>query len=112
MLGTSTRKLRRVPLHQDPKRAAKTFVLARRIDPASDHRGRSTYTLEVESQLPGAEVWLLLVRHFSDDEAKMVEKPSIALHVDEEDDASLTDSWKVEQADQVRICNLNHIVLS
>ena len=57
-------------------------------------------------------MWLLLVRHFSDDEAKTMEKPSIALHVDEKDDASLTDSWKVEQADQVRICNLNHIVLS
>lgn len=31
----------------------------------------------------------------------MKEKPSIALHVDEEDDASHTDSWRIEQADQV-----------
>jgi hypothetical protein len=45
---------------------------------------------------------LLLVRHYADDEARMKERPSIALHVDEEDDLSAGDSWKAEQADQVR----------
>jgi hypothetical protein len=74
----------------------------RRIEPASEHRVLPTYRLEVESQLPGAEVWLLLVRHFSDHEASIREKPSMALHVDEEDDVSAGESWKMEEADQVR----------
>jgi len=42
------------------------------------------------------------VGHFSDKEARMREKPSMALHVDEEDDVSAGESWKMQEADQVR----------
>jgi len=58
--------------------------------------------LNVDSQLPGAEVWLLLLRHLVNDEASLKEKPSIALQVSEDDEGTQQQPWKIYESAQVR----------